>query len=418
MLAPWVPGNVVNQAPRRRPAESKGWTAVASIAKRPDGQWRARYRDAANREHSRHFRRKVDAQRWLDSVTTAVNTGVYVDPQRTRLTVGEWAARWIETKVDLKATTRRGYEGMLRVHIAPAWGTVKLTDVSHEAVAAWVSRLDGSGLAASTVRQAHRVLSLVLALAVRDGRLARNPAAGVPLPRAVRGEHIFLTPAQVEDLADAAGRDRLAILFLAYTGVRYGEMAALRLRNLDLQRRRALIAEAVSDVNGHAVFDTPKNHQRRQVPVPRFLADDLAAHVRDSIAEDFVFAAPKGGVLHLRNFRRTSFDPAVLRAGFEGLTPHSLRHTAASLAIAGGANVKVVQTMLGHKSATMTLDLYGHLFADQLDEVAEAMHAARAGAASRVSSNVRELDAARVREQQPEWQETPKTSTRRRTLGP
>ncbi len=109
------------------------------------------------------------------------------------------------------------------------------------------------------------MLSLVLALAVRDGRLARNPAVGVPLPRAVRGEQVFLTHAQVEELANAAGRDRLAILFLAYTGVRYGEMAALRLRNLDLLRRRALIAEAVSDVNGRAVFDTPKTHQRSAV---------------------------------------------------------------------------------------------------------------------------------------------------------
>lgn len=360
---------------------------MASIAKRPDGQWRARYRDLANKEHSRHFRRKVDAQHWIDSVTTAVNTGMYVDPRRTRLTVSEWSARWLETKVDLKATTRRGYEAMLRVHITPTWGAVKLIDVSHEAVAAWVARLHGSGLAASTVRQAHRVLSLVLTLAVRDGRLARNPAIGVPLPRAVRSEQVFLTHTQVEELADAAGRDRLTILFLAYTGVRYGEMAALRVRNLDMMRRRALIAEAVSDVNGHAVFDTPKTHQRRQVPIPRFLANDLVSLVAGKLPDDFVFAAAKGGVLHLRNFRRASFDPAVRTAGIDGLTPHALRHTAASLAIAGGANVKVVQTMLGHKSATMTLDLYGHLFADQLDDVAEAMDSARAAeAASRVGA--------------------------------
>ncbi|SNR59397.1 Phage integrase family protein [Blastococcus mobilis] len=97
---------------------------------------------------------------------------------------------------------------------------------------------------------------------------------------------------------------------------------------------------------------------------------------------DFVFAAEKGGVLHLRNFRRKSFDPAVRAAGLDKLNPHALRHTAASLAIASGANVKVVQTMLGHQSATMTLDLYGHLLNDQLDEVADAMDAARAAEAS------------------------------------
>jgi integrase len=128
-------------------------------------------------------------------------------------------------------------------------------------------------------------------------------------------------------------------------------MAGLRVHNLNLLRRRALIAEAVVDVNGHAVFGTPKTHQRRQVPLTRFLAEELAVHVAGKAPGDFVFAAEKGGVLHSRNFRRSSFAPAVRATGLEGLTPHALRHTAASLAIASGANVKVVQTMLGHQSA-------------------------------------------------------------------
>jgi integrase len=164
----------------------------------------------------------------------------------------------------------------------------------------------------------------------------------------------------------------------------------------------ALIAEAVVDVNGHAVFGTPKNHQRRQVPLPRFLAEELAAHVAGKAPGDFVFAAEKGGVMHSRNFRRKSFDPAVHAAGLEGLTPHALRHTAASLAIASGANVKVVQTMLGHQSATMTLDLYGHLLTDQLDEVADAMDAARAaGAAARRAASVTHLPTQRQAEGTP-----------------
>lgn len=375
---------------------------MVSIAKREGGRWRARYRDAAGKEHSRHFVRKVDAQAWLDAVTTAVQTGAYTDPRRSRITVAEWAMRWFATKVDLKATTRRGYEGALRVHVMPRWADVKLADITHEQIAAWIAELRGTGLSASTVRQVHRVFSLVLALAVRDGRLARNPADGVPLPRAARGQQVFLTHSQLGALADAARRDRLVILFLGYTGVRYGEMAALRVRNLDLLRRRVLIAEAVADVNGRAVFDTPKNHQRRTVPLPRFLADELAGHVAGKSVDDYVFAAEKGGVLHLRNFRRNSFDPAVAATGLDGLTPHALRHTAASLAIASGANVKVVQTMLGHKSATMTLDLYGHLMADQLDQVADAMDAARAAVQDhadflRTKPVIRDLDTARER---------------------
>jgi integrase len=107
-------------------------------------------------------------------------------------------------------------------------------------------------------------------------------------------------------------------------------------------------------------------------------------------------------VLHLRNFRRNNFDPAVRAATLDGLTPHALRHTAAPLAIATGANVKVVQTMLGHKSATMTLDLYGHLFGDRLDQVADAMDAARRSVQDHADSLrtrlvVRDLEDARQR---------------------
>lgn len=167
---------------------------MASIAKRADGRWRARYRDERGTEHSRHFARKVDAQSWLDLVTTAITSGAYVDPKRSSVTMLEWSERWLATKVDLKATTRRGYEGALRVHIVPHWGHVRLNEITHERVAAWVVELGDSGLSPSTVRQIHRVFSLVLALAVRDGRLARNAAEGVPLPRLNRNEQVFARP--------------------------------------------------------------------------------------------------------------------------------------------------------------------------------------------------------------------------------
>ncbi len=178
---------------------------------------------------------------------------------------------------------------------------------------------------------------------------------------------------QVDELADAAGNYRPAIMFLAYTGVRFGELSALRVRRLDLLRRRAAIVEAVAEVHGRATFGTPKSHQVRTVPIPRFLIEELSVLVAAKQPDDFVFTARKGGLLRLQNFRHAIFDPAVRSAGMVGLTPHSLRHTAASLAIASGADVKVVQQMLGHASATMTLDLYGHLYGDRLDEIADRM---------------------------------------------
>jgi integrase len=257
---------------------------VASLKKRPDDKWRARYCDARGKEHSRHFARKVDAQRWLNSITTAVQTGHYVDPAMSRVTVGDWSNRWLAGQGHLKPSTRARYESILRVQLRPTWEGVALSDVSHADVVAWVARLTSSGLAPSFVRQAHRVFSMVLALAVRDGRMPRNPADKVPLPRAAKPEKRFLTHGEVADLAAASGAYALAVRVLAYTGVRFGELAALRVGRVDLTRRRIEVAESATEVGGRVVWGVPKSHQRRSVPLPRSLVDALAEHIEAGIS--------------------------------------------------------------------------------------------------------------------------------------
>jgi integrase len=301
--------------------------------------------------------------------------GSYIDPAAARLIVREWASRWLDGQTHLKPSTRERYAGILRAHIEPQWGTTRLADVSHSAIQAWISEL-AARRSPATTRKVHRVLSLVLAAAVKDDRLVRNPAAGISLPRVTAKERMYLSHEEVHELAEACGPYRLVVLFLAYTGVRFGEMAALRVRRLDLLRRRAQIAESVTLVRGVQTWGTPKGHDRREVPIPRFLVDELAGHVAGRGADDLVFPALKGGALRAQVFQRAVLTETASALGLGGLHPHALRHTAASLAIASGANIKVVQQMLGHKSATMTLDLYGHLFPDQLDEVADRMDAA------------------------------------------
>jgi hypothetical protein len=128
---------------------------MANIAKRPDGRWRVRYRDHVGREISRHFARKVDAQRWLDSVTTAVSTGLYVDPSSSRVRVEDWAHKWLETKTNLKPTTRRDYESLLQAHVVPRWGSMTLAEVKHEDITSWLADLSARRLSASRVRAAH-----------------------------------------------------------------------------------------------------------------------------------------------------------------------------------------------------------------------------------------------------------------------
>ena len=175
---------------------------------------------------------------------------------------------------------------------------------------------------------------------------------------------------------------RLVVLFLAYTGVRFGEMAALRVSRLDVTRRRATIAESVTVVQGKGlVWGTPKSHERRQVPIPRFLVAELRDHIAGKEPDELVFNGVRGGGPLRAPIFRAGFHVAAAAIGIPELHPHELRHTAASLAIASGADVKVVQQMLGHSSAAMTMDVYGHLFSDRLDEVADALDTARSEAA-------------------------------------
>jgi integrase len=351
---------------------------MASIAKRPDGTFRPRYRDAAGREHARHFKRKVDAQRWLDEQTSALVRGDWIDPDRSRLTVGQWSQTWLAGRSHLKPKTLESYRSLLRTRVLPTWEQVPLPKIAHSDVAAWVAGMRAEGLSASRTRQAYHLLTSMLDAAVRDGRLARNPAAGVDLPRLPTSDRRYLSHAQLADLAERCGPHRRLVLLLGYTGLRWGEAAALRTRRVDLLRGRIEVAESVADVNGSMIFGPPKSHARRWVPVPRFLRDDLAAQLAGRGPDDLVFPSRSGTPLRVQSFRRGWFDPAAVAAGMEGLVPHELRHTAASLAIASGASIKGVQSMLGHASAAMTLDRYGHLLGDELDAVADRMDAARA----------------------------------------
>jgi integrase len=353
---------------------------MASIEKRTSGDgrttWVARWRDPSGKQRKRTFRRRVDAELFAAGTRTDMARGVYIDAARGRLTVSEWAGPWLAGRAHLTAKTLDSYESLLRTRILPTWGDLPLSRVSHAGVVAWVAGMRREGLSASRTRQAYHLLGAMLAAAVKDQRLPRNPAAGVDLPRLPTTERRYLTHGQVADLAEGCGPYRLLVLALAYTGMRWGEVAALRVRRVDLLRRRIEVAESVVDVGGLLLFGTPKNHQTRSVPVPRFLVDDLAAHLAGRAPGDLVFTAPRGGVLRVQNFRRSYFDRAAAGLGLDGLVPHELRHTAASLAIAAGASIKGVQAMLGHASATLTLDRYGHLFGDELDAVADRLDAA------------------------------------------
>jgi integrase len=349
---------------------------MASIERRQiRGQERflVRYRDPSGKQKARTFASEKAAVDYEAEVRTDMRRGAYLDPQAGQMKVAPWSEKWIAAQGHLKPSTRTRYRGLLKVQILPKWGGCSLHDVDFLEVQGWVSDMTSSGLSGSTVRQAHRVFSLLLETAVRSKRLSSNPAIGVKLPRAGKPEKTFLTHEQVTALADAAGESRTVILVLAFCGLRWGELAALRVGRIDTMRRRISVAESVTEPDGKLIWGDPKNHQRRSVPIPKFLVDELDVLKAGKGPKDLMFTGAHGGVLRNGNFRRDVFNPAAVKAGLDGLTPHELRHTAASLAISSGANVKAVQRMLGHASAAMTLDVYAGLFDDDLDGLADRM---------------------------------------------
>jgi integrase len=370
---------------------------VASIQKRQrNGKttYRVQYRDPSGAMRGKVFARKVDAENWLHANETAKQDRRWVDPAAGRERFGEWAERWFATTAALRPTTRRDYRVLLDNQVLPAFAGARLADLDALAVREWLAGLVGGGLSAKRARKAHQVLAQVLDAAVDGGKLARNVATGVKLPKVQRREMHFLDAAQVEQLADAIDRRYPTLVrFAAYTGLRPCELVALRVGRLDLLRGTVRVAEAAPEVAGRLEWGGVKTHEARTVRLPRFICDELGAYLagRPHGRDDLVFTAPLGEPLRESKFVPGYFKPAARAAGLPAtLRFYDLRHTAASLMIREGASVKAVQKQLGHATASITLDTYGHLFPDELDQLAQRLEDLRGRAlAARAAKEVK-----------------------------
>jgi integrase len=352
------------------PYETQSGRRYKAVWRKPDHSQAAK----------RGFKTKKAAELHLAEVEVAKASGTYIDASRARASVRELGRIWLSNRTGLKPSTLRPLEIAWRLHVEPRWGAVAVADVAYSDVQTWVNEM-GRRKSPTTVLRAHSILAGILDAAVRDRRIAANPARGVDLPRKLRKAHQYLSHAELHRLADNAGRHRTLVLTLGYTGLRWGEATGLRVRDLDMLRRRILVEVNAVEVGSEIIVGTPKSHTKRSVPFPAFLGDLLAAACEGKGRDDLVFATSVG--THLRRVRTDGqksswFKSALVAAELEPMTPHDLRHTAASLAVSSGANVKAVQRMLGHASASMTLDVYADLFDDDLDAVATALdHAAR-----------------------------------------
>jgi integrase len=338
-----------------------------------------RYRKPDNKQTmKRGFTTKRDAQMFAASVEVAKARGEYVAPSLGRVSVAELGGAWLaRQRGHMKPSGWRSYESAWRVHVEPRWGTTSLADVRHSDVSAWVAELSARR-GPVIVETAASVLRRILDDAVADRLLASNPARGVKLPRRARRHNVYLTAEQLHRLAHQSGRYRSLVLLLGVGGLRWGEAAALRVSDVDFLRRRIHLHRNAVVVGKTAHVGTLKSGKNRSVALPGFVTDALAETCEGKGRDELLWPSATGGYLAPPSSTGSWLSGAVARCQaadptFPRITAHALRHTAASLAISAGANVKVVQRMLGHASAAMTLDVYADLFDSDLDAVADRL---------------------------------------------
>lgn len=332
----------------------------------------------------RGFKTKRDAQIFLSNTEVSKNRGEYIDPKLANVTVAELGPAWVERKQHLKPSSFRPTETAWRLHVQPVWGKRVISEIPHTEVQAWVTKLSvGDDKAkpsikpksATTVIRAYGVLAGILDDAVKDRRMLANPARGVNLPRKSKKTHIYLSHDDVSNLADSS-KYPLLVRVLAYCGLRWGEAVALRIKDVDTTKRRLRVDQNAVRVDGKIFVGTPKSHERRTVPYPAFLAKAISDACKDNHPDDLLFPDKNGYYMrppHTGRNRVSWLDAAVNASEVARVTPHDLRHTFASFAVSAGANVKVLQKMMGHASAAMTLDVYAELFDDDMDAVAIAL---------------------------------------------
>lgn len=339
---------------------------MASIRKRPNSSkpWQVRYRDADGKQRSAQFVRKVDAQAFVHTMEADKLRGSYVTPAAGKALFRDFAEQWRASQPH-RPQTASLYERLLRLHAYPALGDRALSSVRRSEVQGWVAGLE---VAPATVRQVYAVTRTIFRAAVEDKLIAESPCRRIALPELPDATLVPLTVDQVRAVADAAPPDLRALVILAAaTGLRSGELLGLTVDRIDFLRRVVSVEQQLVYIAGREPFLGPPKTKasRRTVPVPGFALEALSAHLaRFPASQGFVFTSASGRPM-LRTTLNGRWRRMVRNAGLpDSVKLHHLRHHYASVLIAGGESVKVVQERLGHASAVETLKTYAHLWPD------------------------------------------------------
>lgn len=369
---------------------------IQDRGKAHERRWQARYRDPDGRERSKTFRRKLDAQRWLDDVTADLRTGRYVDPRAGRVTLGAFAGQWLGSQT-FDPLTRETVASRIATHIEPTLGGVELRNLRPSTVQAWVRGLQAE-VAPSYCRLLLSNLSTILTAAVEDGLLASNPcaSASVRAPKVDRRRVVPWTVERVQAVVAAhPARYQPMPMLGAGCGLRQGETFGLAVDAVDFLRRTVHVRQQVRLVGGQLVFAPPKGGNEREVPLPDVVSVALAEGLRaypatevtlpwrepagDAHTATLIFTNRDDGALSRAYYTHNGWKPALAAAGVERARDngfHALRHHFASALLDAGVSIRAVADYLGHHDPGFTLRTYAHLMPESQDRARAAIDGA------------------------------------------
>lgn len=345
-------------------------------------RWQVRWYENGQRV-TKTFETRDAAELYRSRVETGQADGNWITKDKVSVTLADLWEPWIASKGTTSDKTRRDYISTWTTHVQPQWGKYPLRQIKRAEVIAWIPTLTTTKgvpankpprpLGTSAQRKVGLIIHSMLDLAVELGMIHTNPLRTGDLPKQKKSERRYLRVTEVDALLAAAPtkESKLLLRVLLMTGLRPGEAKALKVKDLDSVRGRLMIRRDVDDLGR---VDATKTRNHRDVPIGGSLLIDLTEASKDKDQESWLVPDERGMVWTTARWR-VVWKNLQIWTGITGIDTYELRHTAASLAIASGADVKTVQLMLGHASAAMTLDIYGHLWEEGLDALPGAMEA-------------------------------------------
>lgn len=374
---------VVDLWTKKNPDKSPGAPSKIPGARWGVGKrWQVRWRENG-KWTTASFEHEDAADLFCSKITVGQHEGTWITKDKKEITFGDLWEPWYAAKADIALKTRKDYLSLWRTHIEPTWGQEKCSTVHRSVVSAWIATLvntktlgDDGGpqpLGRSQKRKIAIVMKGLMDLAKERGAVLDNPLGKALVKAPAPSERRYLEVHEVDALMDAAPTDaaRLLLRVLVMTGLRPGEAKGLKVKDLDFARGRLMIRRDVDDLGRE---DATKTGKHRDVPIGGGLLHELAAVAEGKDPNAWLVSDEHGKVWTVARWR-VVWKNMLIYTGIKGLDTYELRHTAASLAIGAGADVKTVQLMLGHSSAAMTLDVYAHLWEKNLDTLPDAMEA-------------------------------------------